>query len=85
MIKPAYMTAIFSTSPATTPRSCVIQIMAIPNCEYFEVLLPDAVQKHGLVQDIEVDAEGMVHAHQGPGLGAEIDHALIERNKVAEL
>jgi len=60
-------------------------IMAIPNCEYFEVLLPDEVQKHGLVQDIEVDAEGRVHAHQGPGLGAEIDHALIERNKIAEL
>ncbi|MGI9322703.1 MAG: enolase C-terminal domain-like protein [Pseudomonadales bacterium] len=60
-------------------------IMAIKNCEYFEVLLPDEVQKHGLVQDIEVDANGLVHAHQGPGLGAEIDFALIERNKVAEL
>lgn len=60
-------------------------IMAIPNCEYFEVLLPDSVQKHGLVQDIEVDADGMVHAHQGPGLGAEIDYELIERNKLVEL
>ncbi len=60
-------------------------IMAIRNCEYFEVLLPDAVQKHGLVQDIEVDENGLVHAHQGPGLGAEIDFDLIERNKVADL
>lgn len=60
-------------------------IMAIKNCEYFEVLLPDAVQKHGLVQDIEVDKNGFVHAHQGPGLGAEIDFELIERNKVADL
>ena len=60
-------------------------IMAIPNCEYFEVLLPDSVQKHGLVQDIEVDEDGMVHAHEGPGLGAEIDFDLIESNKVAEL
>lgn len=60
-------------------------IMAIPNCEYFEVLLPDSVQKHGLVQDIEVDADGLVHAHQGPGLGAQIDFDLIERNKVVEL
>ncbi len=60
-------------------------IMAIPNCEYFEVLLPDEVQKHGLVQDIEVDGDGMVHAHQGPGLGAEIDYELIARNTVAEL
>ena len=60
-------------------------IMAIPNCEYFEVLLPDEVQKHGLVQDIEVDENGLVHAHEGPGLGVEIDFDLIERNKVAEL
>ena len=60
-------------------------IMAIKNCEYFEVLLPDEVQKHGLVQDIEVDENGMVHAHQGPGLGAQIDFDLIEHNKVAEL
>lgn len=60
-------------------------IMAIPNCEYFEVLLPDEVQKHGLVQDIEVDADGLVHVPSGPGLGAEIDLDLIERNKVADL
>jgi L-alanine-DL-glutamate epimerase-like enolase superfamily enzyme len=60
-------------------------IMAIPNCEYFEVLLPDDVQKHGLVQDIEVDSNGMVALPEGPGLGAEIDFDLIERNKVAEL
>ncbi len=60
-------------------------IMAIRNCEYFEVLLPDSVQKHGLVQDIEVDKNGMVHAHQEPGLGAQIDFELIESNKVADL
>ena len=60
-------------------------IMAIGNCEYFEVLLPDEVQKHGLVRDIEVDAKGLVHAHTEPGLGAEIDFALIERSKIADL
>ena len=60
-------------------------IMAIPNCEYFEVLLPDGAQKHGLVNDIEVDADGLVHAHQSPGLGVEIDFDLIEKNKIAEL
>ena len=59
-------------------------IMAISNCEYFEVLLPDTVQKHGLINDIEVDANGLVHAHQQPGLGAEIDFELIEHNKVAK-
>jgi L-alanine-DL-glutamate epimerase-like enolase superfamily enzyme len=59
--------------------------MAIPNCDYFEVLQPDAAQKHGLVQDIEVDREGYVHAPTAPGLGYEIDWDLIERNKVGVL
>jgi L-alanine-DL-glutamate epimerase-like enolase superfamily enzyme len=60
-------------------------IMAIRNCEYFEVLLPAAAQKYGLVQDIEPDGQGLVHAFDGPGLGAQIDFALIERQKTAVL
>ncbi len=60
-------------------------VMAIRNCEYFEVLLPDSAQKHGLVHDIMVDSEGMVHAHQAPGLGADIDFDLINSNKVFEI
>jgi len=60
-------------------------IMAIPNCEYFEVLLPDEVQKHGLIEDIDVDENGMVYAFDGPGLGAKIDFDLIEQNKLTEL
>ena len=60
-------------------------IMAIPNCEYFEVLLPDAVQKHGLAEEIVVDGDGLVHAFDEPGLGAEIDFDLIGGNKVATL
>jgi L-alanine-DL-glutamate epimerase-like enolase superfamily enzyme len=60
-------------------------IMAIKNCEFFEVLLPAGAQKYGLAQDIEVDRHGLVHAFNGPGLGANIDFALIERKKVAVL
>jgi L-alanine-DL-glutamate epimerase-like enolase superfamily enzyme len=60
-------------------------IMAIRNCEFFEVLLPAGAQKYGLAQDIEVDRQGLVHAFGGPGLGAAIDFALIERKKVAVL
>lgn len=60
-------------------------IMAIPNCEYFEVLLPSGAQKHGIINDIEIDKDGLVHAHDGPGLGVDIDFDLIEHNKVAEL
>ncbi len=58
-------------------------IMAIKNCEFFEVLLPSGAQKYGLVEDIEVDSEGNVHPFNAPGLGAEIDFDLIERNKIA--
>jgi L-alanine-DL-glutamate epimerase-like enolase superfamily enzyme len=60
-------------------------IMAIRNCEFFEVLLPAGAQKYGLAQDIEVDAQGLVYAFDGPGLGAAIDFALIERKKTAVL
>jgi L-alanine-DL-glutamate epimerase-like enolase superfamily enzyme len=60
-------------------------IMALQNTEFFEVLLPAASQKYGLVQDIQYDADGMVHAPDAPGLGAQIDFELIERQKVAVL
>jgi L-alanine-DL-glutamate epimerase-like enolase superfamily enzyme len=60
-------------------------IMAIRNTEFFEVLLPSASQKYGLVQDIEIDAQGLVHAPTGPGLGAQIDFELVERKRVAVL
>ena len=59
--------------------------LAIANCEFFEVLLPDASQKYGLVEDIAVDRQGMVHAPEGPGLGAEIDFDLIRRRTVGEI
>ena len=60
-------------------------IMAIRNTEFFEVLLPDAMQKYGLAEDIAVDREGYVHAPTGPGLGANIDFDLIERKKLGVL
>ena len=60
-------------------------IMAIKNCEFFEVLLPDAAQKYGLEPDITVDRDGLVHAPTGPGLGAAIDVALIKKKTVATL
>ena len=59
--------------------------MAIRNCEFFEVLLPAAAQKYGLLEDIEVDRAGLVHAPSGPGLGVAIDFELIERHKTSVL
>jgi len=60
-------------------------LMAIPNSEYFEVLLPAGAQKYGLVADIEVDGDGLVHAPSDPGLGYEIDFELIKRKQTALL
>jgi len=59
--------------------------MAIRNTDFFEVLLPDAAQKYGLVKDIEVGQDGHVQAPKGPGLGAEIDFDLIKAKTVAVL
>jgi L-alanine-DL-glutamate epimerase-like enolase superfamily enzyme len=58
-------------------------IMAMKNCEFFEVLLPSGAQKYGLETDIDIDSEGNAHAFNKPGLGADIDFDLIKRNKIA--
>ncbi len=49
-------------------------LMAIPNCEYLEVRLPEEASKHGLA-----------HAFNGAGLGARIDFEMIERRKTTVL
>jgi L-alanine-DL-glutamate epimerase-like enolase superfamily enzyme len=54
--------------------------MAINNCDYFEILLPHTAHRYGLVQDIEVDKQGFVHAPEAPGLGYEIDWDLVKKN-----
>jgi L-alanine-DL-glutamate epimerase-like enolase superfamily enzyme len=59
--------------------------LAIPNTELFEVLLPHAAQKYGLVTDLEIDSEGYISPFAAPGLGAEIDFDLIRRNTVEVL
>jgi L-alanine-DL-glutamate epimerase-like enolase superfamily enzyme len=55
-------------------------IMAINNCDYWEVLLPSQYQQPGVVNQIEVDSQGMVHAPESPGLGYEIDWNYIKKN-----
>jgi hypothetical protein len=42
-------------------------------------------QKYGLDPDIEPDANGLVYAPTGPGLGAEIDFELIRRKSLGVL
>jgi L-alanine-DL-glutamate epimerase-like enolase superfamily enzyme len=56
--------------------------MAIPNCDYYEVFPASGANKFALVEDIEVDDKGMVHAPRKPGLGYEIDWPLVKRETV---
>ncbi|MBM3522949.1 MAG: mandelate racemase [Alphaproteobacteria bacterium] len=59
--------------------------MAMRNCEYFEILLPAAAQQYAVLDDIEPDAEGYVHAIDKPGLGVAIDFELIRRETLEVL
>ena len=49
------------------------------------MLLPDAIQKYGLVEDITVDRDGLTHAPTELDLGAKIHFELIESKKVGVL
>lgn len=55
----------------------------MPNCECYEVFPGTGANKYGLVEDIEVDAQGFVHAPTEPGLGYEIDWGLSKREHTA--
>ncbi len=59
--------------------------MAIPNCDWFEVLAFNPAGRYGLehlsyglARPIEIDGDGYVHAPTEPGLGFGVDWELIE-------
>lgn len=56
--------------------------VALRNCEMFEVLQPDGAHKYGLIEDLEIDSEGLIHVPDGIGLGAKIDYELIQSSTV---
>jgi L-alanine-DL-glutamate epimerase-like enolase superfamily enzyme len=58
---------------------------AIRNTTFFEVLLPHGAHKYGLLNDIEIGKDGLARCPDRPGIGAEIDFALIERKTIARL
>ncbi|OJX67049.1 MAG: hypothetical protein BGO95_09965 [Micrococcales bacterium 73-13] len=66
--------------------------MAIPNCAWFEVLVPHRPGRYdleylnwGLTAPIRIDGDGLVHAPDEPGLGPEPDWGLIRSRMIAEL
>ena len=59
--------------------------MAIPNCDYYEVFPASGANKYGLIEDIEVDDKGLVHAPEEPGLGYRIDWDLVKADTIEVL
>ncbi|MEM8972311.1 MAG: enolase C-terminal domain-like protein [Pseudomonadota bacterium] len=55
------------------------------NTTYFEVLLPHGAHKYGVVNEIEIDQNGMAQCPETPGIGAEIDFELIKANEIVVL
>jgi L-alanine-DL-glutamate epimerase-like enolase superfamily enzyme len=67
-------------------------IMAIPNCDWFEVLAFNPAGRYGLehlsyglARPIEIDGDGYVHAPGEPGLGYGVDWELIESARIGEI
>ena len=56
-------------------------MMAVNNCEFYEVFPCTGANKYALVEDIEVDDKGLVYAPTAPGLGYEIDWDLVMREQ----
>lgn len=59
--------------------------LAIPNCRWYEVMLPECGQRFGLLDEPRPDKNGMVAAPKAPGLGAKIDRERIGRTATATL
>ncbi|MEX1020683.1 MAG: enolase C-terminal domain-like protein [Litorilinea sp.] len=57
---------------------------AIANCDFFELLTPEASFDFGLQQPIDI-RDGVAHLPQGPGLGIEFDWDLIDNATTAIL
>ena len=79
---------------AYNPTNAVASLnvaMAIRNCEYFEALVVNEPGKfgfdflsYGLETPFRPDAEGFVHAPTAPGIGCQIDWALLKATKLGE-
>ena len=66
--------------------------MAIPNCDWFEVLAFNPAGhyglehlSYGLARPIEIDGDGYVHAPDEPGLGFGVDWELIDSARIGEI
>jgi len=66
--------------------------LAIPNCEWYEVLIPHVLGGYdsdhlswGLVENIAIDRQGNASVPDRPGLGIDVDWDLLQANKLADI
>jgi L-alanine-DL-glutamate epimerase-like enolase superfamily enzyme len=66
-------------------------VMAVLSCSMYEVLVPHAPGSYdlehlsyGLAEPIAIDADGIVHAPERPGLGIDVDWELLRSDVIAE-
>lgn len=53
---------------------------AIRNCEYFELHMPEEMYQFPMKQAYPLDAAGVMHVPQGPGLGIDIDWDAVDNS-----
>jgi L-alanine-DL-glutamate epimerase-like enolase superfamily enzyme len=56
--------------------------LAIPNCDWFEVLVPEDAYDFGLTSYPNPGPDGLIHAPTAPGLGIEIDWEWMRAHEV---
>ncbi len=70
----------------TLAQAANLQVMgAIANCRYFERPMPLEGYAAGMVDAIDIDADGMVRLPAKPGLGVEVDWERMDALTVARL
>ncbi|MGH7264250.1 MAG: enolase C-terminal domain-like protein [Candidatus Rokuibacteriota bacterium] len=58
---------------------------SVRNGEFFEAMIPAELFDFGLAAPLRIDGDGYVRVPEGPGLGVEVDWALLERHTLAKL
>ena len=68
-----------SWGSALEQAACFHAMLAMENCDFFELPVPEGIMDHVSKDVIRIDEEGYVHALKAPGLGLEVDFEAVDR------
>lgn len=74
-----------SWGPALEQAACFQAMLAMPNCDFFELPFPEGIMDQISRDVIRIDPEGYVHAPQAPGIGLRVDFDAIDRALIGVL